>query len=431
MKKSAFIGFSLFFLGTFPSPSFGQDPLAIGSSYPEIPFGDYLSDVLNNNYELASRKYGVNISEAQIDIARKFPNPNFVVGNQSADISNKHLPQQWYAGFQGTVELGGKRSARINLATSLADQSRALFADFLLQLRADATITFANSLSILLTIQRKEESLRSLQQLVDSTAIKLKFGDASETDVTQAAIEANLMKNDLLTSQSDLKAALLAMNQLMCRKDRGSLFYPKGNLNIQVKKYDMEELIRHALEKRPDVIAARYNKVAAGNNQKLTVADRVPNFNFEVANNFYTRSTNATGPSPSYYALTYFFGVTMPISNMYTGDLEAARHRISQSEVDLEAAKLKAEVDVKRAYLQYQLASEQLKIYNSSILTDAEKVYKGRLYSFQRGNASLFDVLNAQRMLNSVYFTYYQDLKNYAIKVVELQRAAGIWEIEL
>ncbi|EQA43167.1 outer membrane efflux protein [Leptospira broomii serovar Hurstbridge str. 5399] len=422
----------LYILALFPITSlFSQSDLMKEAPVREIDFQTYLNEVLDNNYELASRKYNVDITKSEIDVARKFPNPNIVLGNQSADISSKHLPQQWYAGFQGTVELGGKRGARIDYQTAVADQSRAQFADFLLQLRADATITYVNTLAIMLVTKRKEESYKSLFQLAESNAIKLKFGDITELDVTQSQVEANLMKNDLISSESDLRAAALNMILFMCKKDRSRLFYPQGDLNIQPKEYDLEKLIGFALENRPDVIAARYDKVSSRYNLKLTEANRVPNFNFEVANNFYTRSTNATGPSPSYYALTYFFGVTMPLSNMYTGDLEMAKYRISKSEVDLEAAKLKVEVQVKTAYLQYQLAKEQLKIYKSSILADAEKVFQGRMYNYKRGNTTLTDVLAAQRTLNSVYFAYYQDLRNYVTKVVELQRASGIWEISI
>ena len=217
----------------------------------------------------------------------------------------------------------------------------------------------------------------------------------------------------------------------MSRKDTSVLYYPSGDLNIAPKKYDVEKLIKYALQRRPDVIAASYDKVVSKQNEKLTEANRTPNFNFEVANNFYTRATNATGPSPSYYAVTYFFGVTLPLSNYWKGDLEQAKYRISKSEVDYEMTKLKAEVEVKKAYMQYQLASEQLKIYQTSILADAERVFQGKLYSYKRGSSTLLDVLAAQKTLNNVYYTYYQDLREYVIKMVELQRSSGIWEIQI
>ncbi|HNF17587.1 MAG TPA: TolC family protein, partial [Leptospiraceae bacterium] len=379
------------------------------ASYPikELDFRTYLEEVLNNNYELASKKYNVNIAETEIEIAKKIPNPNLVMGNQSSDISGKHMPQQWYLGFQGTVELFGKRAARIDYQTSLADHSRAMFADYLLQLRADATITFVNTLAIRLITKRKEASYATLQQLSESTAKRLLSGDVSELDVTQARVEANLMKNELLSSESDLKGAALNIILFMSRKDTSVLYYPSGDLNIAPKKYDVEKLIKYALQRRPDVIAASYDKVVSKQNEKLTEANRTPNFNFEVANNFYTRATNATGPSPSYYAVTYFFGVTLPLSNYWKGDLEQAKYRISKSEVDYEMTKLKAEVEVKKAYMQYQLASEQLKIYQTSILADAERVFQGKLYSYKRGSSTLLDVLAAQKTLNNVYYTYY------------------------
>ncbi|HMY69925.1 MAG TPA: hypothetical protein PL163_25000, partial [Leptospiraceae bacterium] len=51
------------------------------ASYPikELDFRTYLEEVLNNNYELASKKYNVNIAETEIEIAKKIPNPNLVM----------------------------------------------------------------------------------------------------------------------------------------------------------------------------------------------------------------------------------------------------------------------------------------------------------------------------------------------------------------
>lgn len=54
------------------------------------------------------------------------------------------------------------------------------------------------------------------------------------------------------------------------------------------------------------------------------------------------------------------------------------------------------------------MAQRQLGRYNDGLLTQAERVLAGKTYSYRRGNASLLDVLNAQRTLNDVYLSFYQ-----------------------
>jgi cobalt-zinc-cadmium efflux system outer membrane protein len=41
----------------------------------------------------------------------------------------------------------------------------------------------------------------------------------------------------------------------------------------------------------------------------------------------------------------------------------------------------------------------------------------------------LLEVLNAQRTYNEVQQRYYQTLYSYAAALVELEKAAGIWDI--
>jgi cobalt-zinc-cadmium efflux system outer membrane protein len=53
------------------------------------------------------------------------------------------------------------------------------------------------------------------------------------------------------------------------------------------------------------------------------------------------------------------------------------------------------------------------------------------MYSYKRGQSSLLEVLNAQRTYNDVQHDYYGTLHDYAVALVELERAAGIWDINL
>ncbi|MFQ3574819.1 MAG: TolC family protein, partial [Cytophagales bacterium] len=61
---------------------------------------------------------------------------------------------------------------------------------------------------------------------------------------------------------------------------------------------------------------------------------------------------------------------------------------------------------------------------------DAKLVLDGKIYSYQRGETSLLEVLNAQRTFIGVQQAYYQTLFAYAAALVELERVVGIWDLE-
>ena len=54
---------------------------------------------------------------------------------------------------------------------------------------------------------------------------------------------------------------------------------------------------------------------------------------------------------------------------------------------------------------------------------------KGKIYSYDRGETSLLEVLNAQRTYDEVRTLYIETLYNSAASLVELETSAGIWDI--
>ena len=55
----------------------------------------------------------------------------------------------------------------------------------------------------------------------------------------------------------------------------------------------------------------------------------------------------------------------------------------------------------------------------------------GKIFSYNRGEVSLLEVLDAQRTYDEVQAQYIETLFNYSSALVELERSAGIWDIEI
>jgi len=86
--------------------------------------------------------------------------------------------------------------------------------------------------------------------------------------------------------------------------------------------------------------------------------------------------------------------------------------------------------DIMRAYASYRTAERQLDYYNGGIAEQANSILKARVYAYQRGESSLVEVLNAQRSYNDIRAQHADARYRFAVALVELERAAGIWDIE-
>ena len=153
----------------------------------QLSFRQYLQAVGRGNLDLAAQRFNVSISEAQIDVARIFPDPQLTGGLLSYDISKQGSPTAVNLGLAQTIELGGKRGARIAAARFDRAAAQATLDDFFRSLRGDATDTFIESLHTRLILARKEQTLKSLNRLVAVNEQRLRVGEIGEVALIQSA----------------------------------------------------------------------------------------------------------------------------------------------------------------------------------------------------------------------------------------------------
>jgi len=91
---------------------------------------------------------------------------------------------------------------------------------------------------------------------------------------------------------------------------------------------------------------------------------------------------------------------------------------------------LKAEVDVRQSYKRYELANARLGQYQGGALELADKVLQAKLVRYQKGAATLLDVLTAQKAENDVHLAYINALTERAKALVALEQATAIWDLE-
>jgi cobalt-zinc-cadmium efflux system outer membrane protein len=396
-----------------------------------LRFDAYLALVLRNNLDLAAQRFNVPIAEAQIAVAKIFPDPVLTGGLGSIDISHTGSPTTTTLGVSETIELGGKRGARVAVAGAGQAGARADLEDFLRALRANAAGAFIDALHARLVLERKRLTLISLERLVAVNQERVRAGDIGEVPLMQSRVEAQRFRSEVVSAEADVRSADLGLGlQLGAGGPAG--FTPLGDLNGTARTFEIEDLIAQAKRQRPDVISKRYALEAGKSRVRLAHANRWVDLTLSVD---WIHTGAPTGlflqeaPSPAFDALGATLSLPLPFSRVYRGELDAALAGQSQAEWSLRAAELKAEIDVRQAYERYRASVDRVALYTGGVLVDADKVLEGTLYSYQRGAATLLEVLDAQRTDNEVHLAYADALGDYAHALVGLEQAAGIWDV--
>jgi cobalt-zinc-cadmium efflux system outer membrane protein len=327
--------------------------------------------------------------------------------------------------------------AQANLA-----QAAATLEDFLRTLRGNAATAFIDALTKRRIAEEKLRSAVALDQLAEANRKRLEVGDIGEIDVTQSRVDALQVHADQLAAESDAAIALIALDQLLGR--RGSpaptptgasgevgTVVPAGNLAGPPRSFDAAALLATAVEKRPDVIAARRALDSARAGIEVARAMTVPDLSLDLTYQDNERSHNTIAPAPAFSSVGLSVSVPLPVFNRYRGELETARQTAAQAEVTLRGAELRATIDVRQALARYRLANARVaQFQGGGALEDAAAVFKAKLFSYEHGAATLLDVLNAEGAESAVRLAYLSALDERAKALVGLEQAAGIWDVD-
>lgn len=394
-----------------------------------LTYSQFIERVRDNNIEYAAEKFDVSITEAEILTARAFEDPELSFGY----FDNGERKRQMGYGFEGelswTLELGGKRRARTNLAKSEYALSQSILLNYFKNLRADATIAYFEALQNKKVLEVKQNSFETMAQLAKSDSIRYKLGDISEVDAKQSNVEAITLKNDVYAAEAEYKNALVNLSLLMGVISINNMFTIDQEFPTIDRQVYLEHLIALAQENRTDLVAALQSKEVSKRNAELAKANRAIDLGLNVGVEYNSIIRNEVAETPKFTQIGGGISIPLKFSNRRNNDWKVAKMELEQNERLYDLAKLEVSSQVQQAYNLYLAHQKQIKEFNTGLLEKAKAVLNGKTYSYKRGDTSLLEVLDAQRTYNEVQEEYYEALFNYAASLVELERATGTWDL--
>jgi outer membrane protein, heavy metal efflux system len=418
-----------------PAPAAAPPPAVAppAASPGGVSYRAYLARVAQGNLELAAQRANVSIADAQVDVAKVFPDPVLTAGVSTVDVSGKGAPTVTTLGVGVTLELGGKRGARVSVAESGRTGARADLDDALRTLRGAATGAFIDALFWRAVLERKQKTAASLDRLVGINEERVRAGDAGKVALAQSRVEAARFRGEVLTAQAEAEAADLALAVYtgVPAGQAPAPLVPAGDLHIKPRAFQVDALLASARASRPDLASKRSAATTAEAKADLARANRWIDLTLNVGWQHNFASVTGLLAAPAYDALAATVSVPIPFSKAYRGELDAALAGHAQAETQVQAAELKVEVEVRQLFARYKATVDRTALYTGGLLEGAEQVLDATLYNYQRGGATMLEVLEAERTANEVSLGYHEALADHARALVALEQAAGIWDVDL
>jgi cobalt-zinc-cadmium efflux system outer membrane protein len=271
------------------------------------------------------------------------------------------------------------------------------------------------------TIRVASDNLEHYREILRVNEIRLKVGDVAAMDFIRIEVES-------LKAQGDLDQARAALNQ--ARADLLLLLgWPENSVEISAREawpaaipeiatVRQDELIRRALDRRPDMRAARVRIAQA--RKMLTLAQRqvIPDV---TINAYYDQDQGNQFPR------TGGVGISIPIPLFYQqkGEISKARVDVTSSELVLAQAELGVRAEVVKAWASWQSADAIARRFEASVISRIETLRKAQELAYQKGAIGVLDLIDAQRSYRAIMLDYHSALANRSKAWADLLMAYG------
>lgn len=404
--------------------------LASEQPIQNIDFPNFLNQIGTQNLGYLAEKFNLDIADAEVAAAKMFPDPELSFGWVDNGQRRMEMGYGFEAELSWNLELGGKRKARKNVANSQRVLAALALQDYFQDLRAEATIAFLKTLQHQMIVDVKKNSYESMKQISKSDSIRFSLGQITKVASIQSRLETNSMKNEVAEAENEWINSLLDLKKLFVVHKTDSLFIPQGNFDKFDRLFDYDVLVETAHTHQSNYLMAVQNQTVSGHEVRLAQAERVLDLGLSIGMESNSFVRNAVAPTPGNTAVKAGISIPLKFSNSKDAALKTALYNQKKNELEYRDVALELEKEIAQALRTYLTKQKQIREFENSMLDEAREVLDGITYSYQRGASSLLEVLDAQRTYNETQEAYIEARFDYAVALVELEKAVGIWDIE-
>lgn len=396
-----------------------------------IPYSDYIQMVLKNNDAYQGNRLESEIAREEVGISKKRPDPELELLYR--ENTEDHLRQG--PGVEGEIswdiEFGGKRKSRIQYAAKGLELAEMELQDYEQNLRLEASIIYLETIKDQKLYEVQKASYESMKQIAKSDSIQHALGILTRVEALQSSVEAIMARNEMRQARTDWQNTMLQLQDVAGINREDQIILPDTSAKLIMRALTLNELETSALKNKATLKAAELNKEQTEAEEKLIRAERRMDVNLIAGFEYNKASVTPELDAPMDKVLLVGFGIPLKFSNFNKAELRQVKLAKEQSTWEVSSTKRATLTEVREAYNKYIAAEQQLNSLEENLLEGAETILNGVIYAYQRGSTSFLEVLNARNSYNEIQTLYYESLFEYAAAYLELQYAAGIWEVEL
>jgi cobalt-zinc-cadmium efflux system outer membrane protein len=415
-------------------PASGADTSLVLDEGPEdgLTLDAAIRQMLAANLDVLALKYEIPQADADILTAGLRTNPLIYLDDQFIPYGaftnvRPGGPTQYDVNITYPIDLTHKRQARVKVARSAKSVLEAQFQDVIRRQIGNVGRAFVDLQSARIGYLAAMASVRDQERVIAATRRRYpKEEKEAEEASERLSIAMDRARGGLNESRDTLADAQEALALLLgLDPDRTSQVQPRGSLReAGPPPPPLEELLRVALQCRPDVVAARRGINRADAEIALQRANRLDDVFF-----FYDPLTyQDNSPQRLKSGRSWIIAMTfpLPIYNRNQGNIAKAHSNLHQTHVELSALERRVVSEVRLAEREYRSSKDALERIEKTTLPHARKVLERNARDFEAGKVTPDDYLGHLSDAADAASSFRDALIRHRRSMIDLNTAVGL-----
>lgn len=370
-----------------------------------------LETAFANNPDLAAAQWETGIAQGERQQAGLIPNPE--VSWEAEDT--RRNSRTTTVMINQPIELGGKRGARIEVASRAQDAAGIELERKRNVLRADVIQAFYSSSTAQQRLLLSRQSLELAERGLRVAQGRIKSGKSSPVEGTRAEVQLSEVRLELRRAERDEASAYQRLAQVMGAPLPA--FVSVGDPGRSMPTVPDSSLLLNRIGETAELRLAKLQIDQREASLGLEKAQRIPDLTVSIGSQYDERERERVN----------VVGLSMPIPlfNRNQGNVLAAARRTDQARDLRNASELRLRTDIQTTLDQWMTANTEVASFNQTILPAAQSAVDTATRGFEMGKFNFLDVLDAQRTLISARTQYIQAIAEATDAWVRIERIFG------
>src|ERR1044072_1532000 len=341
---------------------------ALGSSSVDL-----VRRALASNGELAAARLDVERARARLRQGGLRPNPSVDFEQTTGRFTGAAGERETSIGVSIPLELGGRRSRRIDLAKAEVEAAEAEIANRERQLTNEVRTSYAEALAALRELQITENLNDIDIQTVRFVQVRVNEGESAPIELNLLRVEVDRVRSRRARAEGRLKGELLKLKVLagMSADDSLRLREALDTPGLPLPPASVEAAIEIALRTRPDLKLAHLTEEVAQAGLRLPRAESFPDVTpftkYSVGRSVFD-DTPVGVLTDRDKLLSFGVSIGIPVFNRNQGSKAEAALTISQAEKRRQFLEQVVRSEVASAYERYEAARNAVQAYEQGVI---------------------------------------------------------------